>query len=479
MTSTSVFNNPDALPQLIGEFRPVDEWQAHINSIFYGLRGGRLRDFYQTFSAADHRLAHALAADYYDRVRKRERAQNTQPETSEARSLIIHEWGCGHGNLAACFLTHLKALDQDGRVYPRVRYVLLDKQEAGLHAAMAHPDLEQHKDHVEILCADVEQLATIQDGTVDRIFCNELWNDLPTKLMLRKDSDVEEEFLRPNLPEARHAEIADWSGFVHAFDEKDVPSLSVYPTFLEDIIWEKEYRKSDWKAIPYRKTITEFLKKIDEHVLVPVNLGAFASIKEAKRVLAADAIGLSSFDAGTADLAVLNDPEKPCYGQFGGQYSFMVNFALIEMVAKHLGMTVSEVEPQKEYVGRSTGTNVMSLMDLLSTHPRSYALKGWEQDQLILQTISALNKTYQSPYRRRIEFPISGDLSSEKRTTLQHMLQSLKSDGVPDTIAYLTEEELSSATEDLEAIGYDRYGMQSALQAPAQSVDYYHHFLRA
>ena len=34
---------------------------------------------------------------------------------------------------------------------------------------------------------------------------------------------------------------------------------------------------------------------------------------------------------------VLNDPEKPCYGQFGGQYSFMINFALVEAVAKQLG----------------------------------------------------------------------------------------------------------------------------------------------
>ena len=84
MTSTSVFNNPDALPQLIGEFRPVDEWQAHINSIFYGLRGGRLREFYQTFSAADYRLAHALAADYYDRVQKRDKAKRKQAETNRA-----------------------------------------------------------------------------------------------------------------------------------------------------------------------------------------------------------------------------------------------------------------------------------------------------------------------------------------------------------------------------------------------------------
>jgi len=75
MTSTSVFNNPDALPQLIGEFRPVDEWQAHINSIFYGLRGGRLREFYQTFSAADYRLAHATRAELCRRLGRTEQAR--------------------------------------------------------------------------------------------------------------------------------------------------------------------------------------------------------------------------------------------------------------------------------------------------------------------------------------------------------------------------------------------------------------------
>ena len=43
---TAMQKDPDALPQLIGEFRPIDKWQAHINRIFYGLRGGRLREFY-------------------------------------------------------------------------------------------------------------------------------------------------------------------------------------------------------------------------------------------------------------------------------------------------------------------------------------------------------------------------------------------------------------------------------------------------
>ncbi len=69
-----MLNNPDALPQPMGEFSPVDEWQARISRVFYGLRGGRVQDYSQTFASADYRLAHALAQDYYDRVVKREQA---------------------------------------------------------------------------------------------------------------------------------------------------------------------------------------------------------------------------------------------------------------------------------------------------------------------------------------------------------------------------------------------------------------------
>ena len=80
--------NPDALPQLIGEFRPVDEWQMHINRLFYGLRGSRLGDYYQTFAAADYRLAHALAADYYEQVVKREKTRYASRVTRGPPSLL-------------------------------------------------------------------------------------------------------------------------------------------------------------------------------------------------------------------------------------------------------------------------------------------------------------------------------------------------------------------------------------------------------
>jgi SAM-dependent MidA family methyltransferase len=478
---TAPHENPDALPQPIGEYRPADEWQAHINVLFYGLRGARVREFYQTFASSDFRLAHALAADYCERVLVRARGERREArgqEQSDRPPLVVLELGCGNGNLAACFLSHLKRLDREGRIYPLMRYVLVDNQSAALEAAKAHPDLADHLSHVDTLLASAESLPGIEDGTVDLILCNELWNDLPTKLMLRKDGEVEEEYLRPNLHEARHAEIADWAGFVRAFEAKDIHALAVFPSFLEDIVWEKEYRKTEWKSVPYRRTITEFLKQIDERVLVPVNLGAFATLKEAKRVLASDAVGLSGFDAGTADLQVLNDPEKPCYGQFGGQYTFMVNFALMEAVAKHLGLGAIAIESQREFVGRSLGINVLSLMDLLSAHRSAASLKPWEQDRLILQTIRTVNEVYISPYERAIEFPIREQTPAAERHELESLRASLRRNGVPDTVAYLAEAEVFGAMGALEGLGYEREMIKAAMMAPPQAVEYLHFFGR-
>ena len=121
----TTLTDPDALPQLIGDYLPADHWQVHINKIFYALRGNQLRDFYQTFASTDLRLAHALAAHYYSAVKAREFGTasgsgqvasgkpGSRPHSvpgAPSPDLVIHEWGCGNGNLAACFLSHLKAI---------------------------------------------------------------------------------------------------------------------------------------------------------------------------------------------------------------------------------------------------------------------------------------------------------------------------------------------------------------------------------
>ena len=485
-----MLQDADALPQLIGDYKPVDQWQVHINALFYRFRGDQIRSFYQTFASADYRLAHALAADYFEQVVKREKASGVRREASgenasdsrltpHASPLTILELGPGNGNLAACFLSRMKTIDTDGVVYPRIRYVLVDGEQAVLDTALAHPALAAHRSCVETHRGTVDRLNAVADGSVDRIICNELWNDLSTKLMSRLGGDIEEEFMRPNLSETAHAKIPDWATFVKAFDSMDIEALKGFPPFLDDLVWEREYRAVEWKEIPYRKTVMDFLKRIDEHVLVPVNLGAYATIKEAKRLLAPEAIGFSSFDAGTADMDVLNDPEKPCHGQFGGQQSFMVNVALAEAVAKQLEAGTMTIESQREFVGRSLGTNVLTLMDLIATHPSAGTRMAlWEQDRLMLKTLRALNETYRSPYERHLDFPISLEMPLEERESLQALVRSLTSTGVPDTVAYLTEEELSLASKDLEAIGYDPQSFMIALTAPPSPVDYFHCLIR-
>lgn len=475
-----MLQDADALPQLIGEYKPLDQWQIHLNQLFYGLRGDKLRSYYQTFASADFRLAHALAADYFERVTKREKtagrqSSNPVPRTPHASPLTVLELGPGNGNLAACFLSHLKTLDKERTVYPRVRYVMVDWEKSVLDGALAHPDLAVHRDRVDLLCGSIHHITGVADGTVDRIMCNELWNDLPTKLLAKHGGEVEEEYLRPNLSELLHAKIQDWSSFVRAFQEKNLDELKTFPPFLDELVWEKEYRKVEWKDFPYRKTIVDFLQAIDQEVLVPVNVGAFATLKEAKRLLAPDAVGFSAFDAGTADMNVLNDPEKPCYGQFGGQYSFMINFALVDAVAKHLGLKQMTFEPQREFVGRSLTTNVITLMDLLATHPSAGpTLQAWEQDRLVLKTIRALNEIFESPYHRRLEFPLGANMPPDERETLGAIVRALKDNGIPDTVAYVTEEELTRAQKDLEEIGYDVDAIQMAMTAPPSPVEYCH-----
>ena len=462
--------NDDALPQIIGDFAPIDVWQNHMNAVFYGLRGDTLRDLYQTFAAADYRLGYALASDYMERISRR---QKSSP-IGKDEVLTIMEWGCGNGNLAASFLDRVKALDHDGEWYSRIEYVLIDGFEPVLEGARNNPDLKKHDARTKFVHAQVEALRDFRDGSVDRIFCNELWSELATKLVLRKEGDVMEEHLRPNLKENRIVDFPDWAGFTKAFGEVDVTQLKTLKNFLEDIVWEREYHKIEAKDFPYRRTMTDVLKQIDEEVLMPANVGAATSIKEALRLLAPNAIGFSSFDAGTMDQHFLNDPEKPCYGLHGGQFSFMVNFPLLQEVAKQLGAQEVTIEPQREFVGRALGTNVVSLMDVLSSHRQLPEGGQWEIDRFIMQTIQAVNEHYDSPYERCIEFPISPDAPSEKRDELSQLITSQKSHGVPDTVAYLTEEEVDMTTGSLEGLGYDREGLRAALMAPPQPVDYYH-----
>jgi hypothetical protein len=97
---------------------------------------------------------------------------------------------------------------------------------------------------------------------------------------------------------------------------------------------------------------------------------------------------------------------------------------------------------------------------------------------LMLKTLCAVDETYRSPYERHLDFPIPLEMPPEEREVLQALARSLTPTGIPDTVAYLTEEELTLASKDLEAIGYDPQSFMIALSAPPSPVDYFHCFIR-
>ena len=97
-----------------------------------------------------------------------------------------------------------------------------------------------------------------------------------------------------------------------------------------------------------------------------------------------------------------------------------------------------------------------------------------ESDAFILETIKAINTSYHSPYQRTIDFPIRETTPPDGREKLEEILRSFQLGGVPDTIAYLTEDEVWGAMQELGQLGYEREGIRAALTAPPQPVDYYH-----
>jgi hypothetical protein len=118
-------------------------------------------------------------------------------------------------------------------------------------------------------------------------------------------------------------------------------------------------------------------------------------------------------------------------------------------------------------------------MDLLACHPLAGTkAEPWQLDRLTIRTIHALNTVYESPYERTLDFPLRSEMPSQERDALQATLASLKRQGVPDTVAYLTEEELLRAQSDLQDIGYDRESIQMVLGAPPAPIDYRHFFFR-
>ena len=139
----------------------------------------------------------------------------------------------------------------------------------------------------------------------------------------------------------------------------------------------------------------------------------------------------------------------------------MVNIPLLEEVGKSAGFKTVQKEHQHRYLGRSMGAAVASVVELVQAHPEISRMRPWDVDLLMLNTLHALNAAYQSPYGQAMEYPCMPGTPKKYRKLIQQRVQSLSPAGEPDTVAYVTEEEVRSAAKQLRKLGYRDKGLRN------------------
>jgi hypothetical protein len=453
--------SPNLIP--LGEFKPSDQWQTHVNSIFYGIKGPAIHNHFQTYVSLDHRLAHALAEDFF---------KHTVGKKPADRIWTIQEWGVGNGNLAACFLSRLQEIDLNNLVYPFTHYILCDESEEILKGTRANPRLQQHEGRFSTVRVDAEHLNCFRSKSVTKIISNEIWDDLATKVLIKNENQFYEEYLCPYLPEGFPG--ANEEIFIEQFQKKDLHELVQRPSFLEAIYWERDFQRVDLSDWPFAETLKKHCQSLADEIPMPVNTGAFAALKNAKELLAPDSLGYTGFDYGMLEFKDLNLEGRPYFNLYGGQYTFMVNFPLLEEVGREIGFSEITREYQNEFVKRSLDADVSGVVELVQNHPQVANMPGWDRDILMLRTLQALNSVYHSPYPGKLEYPPMQGTPKKQRKQILQLAKNLSGRGVPDTVAYVSKEEVLAALKPLRKLGYREKDIEAAFHSPPAPISFIH-----
>lgn len=446
----------------LGDFKPSDYWATHVNSIFYGIKGPEIHNHFQTYVSLDYRLAHAVANDFYTKARNQPRPENDR--------WVVQEWGVGNGNLAACFLSHLREIDSDGEVYPFVYYILCDESEEILRGVRANPRLQEHDGKFSTVRVHAEHLDCFRSHSVAKIISNEIWDDLATKVLLKHQGLYYEEYLCPFIdPQALPQD-----DFIEHFQNRNLEKLAQLPDFLNTIHWERDFQRVDLNDWPFADSLKAHAEEFKDEIPMPINTGAFATLAKANELLAPENFGYTSFDYGMKEVKDLNQEGRPYFNLYGGQYTFMVNFPLLENIGRSLGFTEVTREYQNQFVEKDLGSAVVSLVDLVQNHPQVANMAPWDRDILMLSTLNALNTVYRSPYSGKLNYPAMEGTPKKQRKQIAQLAKNLSSRGVPDTVAYVTHEEVLSALKPLRKLGYREKDIQAAFQSPPPPVSFVH-----
>jgi hypothetical protein len=453
--------NPQTQLLPLGDFKPADEWQTHVNEIFYGIQGPGIHDHFQTYVSQDHRLAHALAEDYFEQSSKL--TEKNQPR-------FIMEWGVGNGNLAGCFLSHLKSIDTQGQVYSNTSYILCDFSMEILKGARRNLKLKDHIGKFFTIQVDANHMNCFRENTIHKIISNEIWDDLSTKVLLKQDNSLYEEYLQPLIdPSALEINI---DSFIEPFNEKNLHRLKSYPNILQFILWERTYQRVDINDWPHAVLLQNHIDLLDNEIPTPINIGALATLKRARSLLKLDGLGYTGMDYGMYSMRELNFSGRPYFNLYGGQYTFMVNFELLCVWAKAEGFSSVEKDYQHSFVGKHLKDKVISLVELLQSHRKVQIMDPWDRDILMLKTLDALNKVYKSNYHYKMKYSSMEGTPNSQKQQIKELTDKLSANGVPDTVAYIREKEVMRVSVDLAKLGYREQEYSSLFQTPTEPISF-------
>jgi len=152
----------------------------------------------------------------------------------------------------------------------------------------------------------------------------------------------------------------------------------------------------------------------------------------------------------------------------------MVNFPLLEDVGREIGFSEITREYQNNFVKRSLDEEVSGVVELVQNHPQVANMPGWDRDILMLRTLQALNTVYHSPYSGKLNYPAMPGTPKKQRKQISQLAQNLSARGVPDTVAYVTKEEVLAALKPLRKLGYREKDIEAAFHSPPAPVSFIH-----
>ena len=208
--------------------------------------------------------------------------------------------------------------------------------------------------------------------------------------------------------------------------KKNLDLLKGCPRLLQFITWERTYQRvtiDDW---PRADILQAHIDLLADEIPIPVNIGALATFRCARHLLRQDGFGYTGMDYGMYSMQELNFSERPYFNLYGGQYTFMVNFELLNQWAHAEGFSSVEKEHQHSYVGRHLRDKVTSVVELVQTHSDAPNMSSWGRDILMLKTLNILNKAYKNHYQSEMKYTAMEGAPSSQQKQIKELAEQIE-----------------------------------------------------